>query len=380
MKYTFLKSAVILAVCFYISGCKDDMNGPNLPLNCTYSVSTTSLDVAASGSKGSIQVTAGSSCMWTAVSNVPWTEIVTGLSGTGNGTVTYEVKSNSGNQRTGSMTIAGFMISLKQDKIGCNYNLSPAQTNFDANGGSGKIHIQTSSGCGWTAKSRATWIQIVSASDGKGNGTVEYIVANNNSDSDREGKIVIADKIFSVKQSGKIIAYAISGNVGAKGVEIDFVGNNAPPRVFSDAEGNFRQSGFFNGEYVVRPVSPCFDFQPRSTTVLIANNNARDVNFSSKKNLKADAGGPYFTFSGTLITFSALKSLAQNPIRTYSWDFGDGTNNRCDCPTIQHSYPENLSPCPGDVCTRNFPLTLTIRDAQGCEDVDRTEIEITFGY
>jgi hypothetical protein len=338
------------------------------------------LDIAANGSKGDVQVTAGPSCMWTAVSNVSWTEIVSGQRGNGNGTVTYEVKSNNGEQRTGSLTIAGLNINLMQDRKGCNYNLNPNQFNFDSNGGAAKIHIQTSSGCEWNAKSRSAWIQIVSGSQGKGSGVVEYSVAENNSGSVRVGKIAVADQIFTVEQSEKIITYSISGNVGAEKVEISFLGKNAPPPVLSDKQGKFRQSGFSNGEYEIRPASPCFEFQPHSAKVIIANDNARDVNFSSTKNLKADAGDNYFAFSDTNVTFSGLKSTAVHQIKSFTWDFGDGSKETCDCPTIQHEYPEEISPCGGDVCTKNLPVTLIIRDVQGCEDVDRTEIEITFGY
>jgi hypothetical protein len=379
MKHLFLKWVTILAICFYVSGCKDDMNGPDIPPNCTYSVSTTNLDIAAGGTTGNIQVTAGSSCMWTAVSNIPWTNIVSGQNGSGNGTVTYEVKSNDGAERSGTLTIAGYNINLIQEKNGCNFNLNPTQFNFDSNGGFGKIHVQTSSACAWKATTRTNWIQIRSG-NGKGNGAVKYSVAENNSGSLRRGKITVEDEIFTVEQSEKTITYSISGNVGAEGVEMLFSGKNAPPSVHSDKQGKFKQFGFSNGEYEVRPGSPCFDFQPHLQKVVVSNDNARDVNFSSHKNLKADAGGTYFQFSDSPITLSALKSVSANQIRTYTWDFGDGTSRSCDCPTIQHTYSEDISPCPGSVCTRTLPIILTIRDVQGCIDVARTEIEITFGY
>jgi hypothetical protein len=63
------------------------------------------------GGNGTVTVTAGAGCTWTAVSNVPWITITNGASGNGNGTVSYTVAST-GSKRSGSMTIAGrtFMV------------------------------------------------------------------------------------------------------------------------------------------------------------------------------------------------------------------------------------------------------------------------------
>ncbi len=44
---------------------------------------------------------------WTATANASWIAIVSGTSGTGNGTVTYEVISNGGEPRSGTITISG---------------------------------------------------------------------------------------------------------------------------------------------------------------------------------------------------------------------------------------------------------------------------------
>jgi uncharacterized protein (TIGR03437 family) len=50
---------------------------------------------------------------WTATANVPWLTITGGASGTGNGTVTYVVAANGGNERVGTLTVGGktFVVS-----------------------------------------------------------------------------------------------------------------------------------------------------------------------------------------------------------------------------------------------------------------------------
>jgi len=84
----------------------------------TYGIAPTSQTFSASAGTGSVTVTAGSSCSWTAVSNATWITITSGSSGTGNGTVTYAVSANTGaSQRTGTMTIAGKTFTVNQSGI-----------------------------------------------------------------------------------------------------------------------------------------------------------------------------------------------------------------------------------------------------------------------
>jgi Zn-dependent metalloprotease len=82
---------------------------------CTYSISPSSASFAAAGGTGSVSVTAGAGCSWTAVSNASFITITGGASGTGSGTVSYSVASNGGTtSRTGTLTIAGKTFTVTQ--------------------------------------------------------------------------------------------------------------------------------------------------------------------------------------------------------------------------------------------------------------------------
>jgi len=82
---------------------------------CAYFISPTNSGVASSGGTGSVSVTCGSDCSWTATSNAAWITITAGASGSGNGTVRYSVTSdNSGVVRTGTVTIAGQTFTITQ--------------------------------------------------------------------------------------------------------------------------------------------------------------------------------------------------------------------------------------------------------------------------
>jgi hypothetical protein len=78
-------------------------------------LSPTSYTAPFTGAVGrSITVTSNATDFaWTATANVPWLTITGGVSGTGNGTVTYNVAANGGNERVGTLTVGGktFVVS-----------------------------------------------------------------------------------------------------------------------------------------------------------------------------------------------------------------------------------------------------------------------------
>jgi Zn-dependent metalloprotease len=82
---------------------------------CTFSISPTSASQPAGGATGSVSVTAGAGCTWSAVSNAAFITITAGASGTGSGTVTYSVAANTATtSRTGTLTIAGQTFTVTQ--------------------------------------------------------------------------------------------------------------------------------------------------------------------------------------------------------------------------------------------------------------------------
>jgi hypothetical protein len=85
---------------------------------CVFSINPSSQNLSKNNQTGvTINVTAGTGCTWTAVANDTWITVLTGASGSGNGTVTFQVSNNNtGIQRTGTMTIAGRTFTVNQDK------------------------------------------------------------------------------------------------------------------------------------------------------------------------------------------------------------------------------------------------------------------------
>lgn len=87
---------------------------------CTFTLAPASASVAATASSGSVTVTAASGCTWTAVSNSGFITVTSGASGSGNGTVSYNVTANTTTSpRSGSITVAGQTFTVTQAASTC---------------------------------------------------------------------------------------------------------------------------------------------------------------------------------------------------------------------------------------------------------------------
>jgi uncharacterized protein (TIGR03437 family) len=82
--------------------------------NCSYALGSAAASYPAAGGSGTVAVTAGPGCSWTASTNVAWLHITSGPSGTGSGSVVYSVDVNSGDARTANLQIAGQAFTLNQ--------------------------------------------------------------------------------------------------------------------------------------------------------------------------------------------------------------------------------------------------------------------------
>jgi hypothetical protein len=81
---------------------------------CTFSIAPTNQTIPALGGTGTVTVTAGTGCAWTASSNASWLTITSGASGTGNGSVGFAAAVNLLGSRTGTLTIAGQTFTVTQ--------------------------------------------------------------------------------------------------------------------------------------------------------------------------------------------------------------------------------------------------------------------------
>ena len=84
------------------------------PTTCNYSISPTTVAINSSSADLVIAVTVASGCAWTAATTSPFITIVSGASGSGNGSVFIRVADNVGPERIGIVTVAGQTFTVTQ--------------------------------------------------------------------------------------------------------------------------------------------------------------------------------------------------------------------------------------------------------------------------
>jgi hypothetical protein len=183
---------------------------PMPPPACTFAIAPESRTMDADGGDGTVSVTAGATCDWTASSDAEWITIVSGADGRGNGQVRYTVTANPGTSgRTGTVTIARRTHTVTQPAAPappappptCTFTIAPESHAMDASGGDGTVTVTAGATCDWTASSQAPWITVTSGASGRGNGQVRYTVAPNSSSMPREGTLLVAGLSHTVRQA-----------------------------------------------------------------------------------------------------------------------------------------------------------------------------------
>jgi len=82
---------------------------------CAFSISPNSQSFGSSGGAGTISLSTGTGCSWTAVSNASWVIVTSNSSGSGSSTVYFSVASNSSSSsRSGTLTVAGKTFTVNQ--------------------------------------------------------------------------------------------------------------------------------------------------------------------------------------------------------------------------------------------------------------------------
>jgi hypothetical protein len=166
---------------------------------CSYSVSAASSSFGVSGGSGAVDVTTGAGCGWSASVAEGWVRITSAGPGQGSGRVEFQVDPNSGGARTTTLTVAGHAHAIAQAGA-CNYSIDPSSGSLGAGGGGGTFAVAAADGCGWSAVSNETWLQVTGGGSGTGNGTVSF-AADPNSGPERTGAIAIQGLSFVLQQA-----------------------------------------------------------------------------------------------------------------------------------------------------------------------------------
>lgn len=165
---------------------------------CTYATGVTAATVGAAGGLVEVPVLAPPGCSWRAQSQVGWVAIAGGSDGTGAGVVLLSVTPTSTAPRTGTVIVAGVVVTVTQAS-GCDISVSPPAHAAPVTGGASSVTVRAGPGCSWSAGSSASWIGITSGSSGTGDGQVVFAVAANSGPA-RSGSLTIDGHTVSISQ------------------------------------------------------------------------------------------------------------------------------------------------------------------------------------
>lgn len=168
---------------------------------CTFVLGSASQSVPAGGATGSVSVTAGSGCAWTASADAGWVTLGA-TSGTGTGSVGFVVAENvDASIRIATLTIGGQSFTVTQSAPAlCSYALSAQAQSFGQGGGNGSVTVSCGGNCGWAASTPASWITL-GTTKGTGTGQASYSVAKNGTTAQRSATLSIAGVAYTVTQA-----------------------------------------------------------------------------------------------------------------------------------------------------------------------------------
>jgi BACON domain-containing protein/all-beta uncharacterized protein len=170
---------------------------------CRFQLAATSDRFDAKGGTATVSVAVPDGCTWSASSNTGWIVVNGSTSGTGSGSVRFDVMPNNGTERSGAISLGGEAVTVRQNGVtqNCSVSIDPSSVVMPVAGGSGMFNVTSAAGCTWTAASSVQWITVVDGANSNGSAAVRFRVASNPG-SARAGRIGVAGATFTVNQGG----------------------------------------------------------------------------------------------------------------------------------------------------------------------------------
>jgi hypothetical protein len=226
--------------------------GANFELLPELSVSPSGpVDVPANGENVTFEVfnTGGGSLVWSASTNRSWAQIISGGSGTNDGTFVVSIQDNpSLSSRSATVSVnagpnGSQSITINQegaDPDPAELVVTPESRSVGSEGETTTFEVSNAGDepMSWSASSDASWASITSGESGTDEGTIEVTVAENTSLSSREATITVdaeeaGTETVTVAQSGadpdpaELVVTPDSCTVGPEGETTTFEVSNA---------------------------------------------------------------------------------------------------------------------------------------------------------
>lgn len=186
-------------------------------MGCTFKLSPTNRTHGHAGATNSVTLTTSNGCPWQILNTNAWIHFTNGNSGSGSNVIFYTVEANPNpGPRSGTVLIDGQTLTLTQNGVLCEYEVSPGLRNHGHGAASNFLHVSTGEGCAWNVVNTNGWLNLLAAS-GAGDADIGYLVAPNPNSFARTGSVVVAGQVFTVSQSPAPCEYSIAPASAAHG-------------------------------------------------------------------------------------------------------------------------------------------------------------------
>lgn len=177
----------------------------------TLTVNPTSISASTEGKTQSVNVSSTDS--WTVSTADSWISL-SSTSGSKDGSFTVTVAANSGDARSGSVTVkgtaSGITRTISVSQTGKSYSLEVSPNHFSAKPEGASQSVTVTSNDAWTVSSSAAWA-TVSATSGSNNGSFTINVAANSDAADRSCTVTVKGKNSGISRT---IAVSQTGTEG----------------------------------------------------------------------------------------------------------------------------------------------------------------------
>jgi hypothetical protein len=99
----------------------------------------------------------------------------------------------------------------------CQASVQGAPTSFGPSGGTGTISVGVARECSWSATSTVPWIELTSAREGQGEGSIGYRVGPNSDPVTRSGGIAVGEQRVNVSQQAAPCSFQVSRSADSIG-------------------------------------------------------------------------------------------------------------------------------------------------------------------
>lgn len=178
----------------------------SLPPGCSFALSATSLAAPATAGTISVTVTAPAGCFWSASTSGNFLSLVErGDYWNGSRVVAIQVALNAGPARTGSVRIAGQVVSITQESgqnPSCSYVVTPASVSLTTARTTVVVTVTTSSECAWAlSKVSGPTFFSYSINAVAGSGTANIQVNQNFDTSQRSATFSVGGTLVTITQA-----------------------------------------------------------------------------------------------------------------------------------------------------------------------------------